>query len=124
MITYRRAPDLEERVRMLVERAGLHYVDVDRVRCVRSYGSASKGVSARIHSVSKAFLTGFGMKPAYVIEFITETFEKLSKEQQDKVIIHELLHIPKSFGGGLLPHGRLDFRKDVETINKIVKNST
>ncbi|MEM2237332.1 MAG: hypothetical protein QXR26_04205 [Candidatus Caldarchaeum sp.] len=29
--------------------------------------------------------------------------------------------LPKSFGGGLLPHGCLDFKKDVETINKIVK---
>ncbi|MEM4294841.1 MAG: putative metallopeptidase [Candidatus Caldarchaeum sp.] len=123
MITYRRSEDLEERVRRIVEKAGLHHVDLSRVRCVRSYGSASRGVAARIHSVSKAFLTAYDMKPSYVIEFVSEVFEKLSTEQQDEVIIHELLHIPKSFSGGLLPHGRLDFKKEVKTINKIVKNT-
>ncbi|MDJ0272224.1 MAG: putative metallopeptidase [Candidatus Caldarchaeum sp.] len=121
MISYRRAPDLEERVRSLVERAGLHHVDVERVRCVRSYGSVSRATAARIHSVSKAFLTGFGMKPCYVIEFIAEVFDKLPKEAQDEVIIHELLHIPKSFSGGLLPHGKFDFDRETRSISKIVK---
>ncbi|MCS7138105.1 MAG: putative metallopeptidase [Candidatus Caldarchaeum sp.] len=124
MITYRRAPDLDERVRRVVEKAGLHYIDFERVKCVRSYGSASRNVAARIHSISKAFLTAYGMKPSYVIEFISEVFEKLPSEQQEEVIIHELLHIPKSFAGGLIPHGRIDFRREVKAVRRIVKNST
>lgn len=108
-------------MRRLVERAGLHHVDVERVRCVRSYGSVSRSTAARIHSVSKAFLTGFGMRPCYVIEFIAEVFDRLPPEAQDEVIIHELLHIPKSFSGGLVPHGRFDFDKETRSVSKIVK---
>lgn len=99
----------------------MSYVDAERIRCVRSYGSASRNTAARIHSVSKAFLTGFGMKPCYVIEFIAEKFDKLPPQAQDEIIIHELLHIPKSFSGGLLPHGRLDFHKDTKTLKKIIR---
>ncbi|MEM2095287.1 MAG: putative metallopeptidase [Candidatus Caldarchaeum sp.] len=124
MITYRRALDLDERVRSLVEKAGLHYVDHSRVKCVRSYGSSSRTIAARIHSVSKAFLTAYGMKPSYVIEFLSEVFDKLTPEQQDEVIIHELLHIPKSFSGGLIPHGRIDFRRETRAVKNIVRNAT
>ncbi|HIQ29724.1 MAG TPA: metallopeptidase [Candidatus Caldiarchaeum subterraneum] len=123
MIVYRPAPDLEERVREIVKLAGLNYVDAKRVKCVRSYGSRGR-VYARIHSASKAFFTGLGMKPAYVIEFISENFDKLSQAEQEKIILHELLHIPKSFGGGLISHGRINFDKEVKILRKIIKSQS
>lgn len=42
-------------------------------------------------------------KAFYAIEFL-ERFDKMSKADQDKTIIHELMHIPKSFGGGFRQH--------------------
>lgn len=121
MIVYRPAPDLEKKVREIVRLAGLSYVDVSRVKCVRSYGSQGR-VYARIHSASKAFFTGLGMKPAYVIEFVSENFDKLDEDEKEKIILHELLHIPKSFGGGLVSHGRINFDKEVRILRKIIRS--
>ena len=44
-----------------------------------------------------------GVPAHYAIEFL-EPFEKLSKKDQEKTIIHELMHIPKTFGGGFRHH--------------------
>ena len=43
------------------------------------------------------------MPAYYAIEFL-ERFEKMPRDEQDKVIIHELMHIPKTFGGGFRQH--------------------
>lgn len=40
----------------------------------------------------------------YVLEFLSERFDRLDREEQIKTIIHELMHIPKTFGGGFKHH--------------------
>lgn len=47
-------------------------------------------------------------KGFYLIEAISEKFDKLPSEEQLKVIIHELMHIPKSFGGGFIHHDKVN----------------
>ena len=45
-----------------------------------------------------------GVKAFYALEFLSERFDKLSQEEQLKTIIHELMHIPHTFGGGFRHH--------------------
>lgn len=120
-IKYVRAPDLDERVKKIVKLLGLSYIDPDRVKCVRSFGAKAPKTIARIHGVSKAFLKGVNMKAHYVIEFISENFDALSEDEKNEIIIHELLHIPKTFSGSLLDHRRIDFDGEVKVLQKILK---
>ena len=122
VVRYVRARDLEEKIRELVERLALTHIDPTCVRCVRSYGSKARKTYARVHSASKAYVTGLGIRPTYVIEFISENFDKLREDEKIKVMIHELLHIPKSFGGGLIGHGSFDFDKVVEELYSTLKS--
>lgn len=124
MVRYVRAPDLEEIVRKVAEDLSMHHVDVTRIKCVRSFQSKAARTCARIHTASKAFITGIGVPPTYVIEFISKNFDNLSSEEKIKVIIHELLHIPKSFGGGVIGHGKLDFEEETERLYKHLSKKT
>ena len=45
-----------------------------------------------------------GIKAVYALEFLNERFGGLSKEDQVRTIIHELMHIPNTFGGGFRHH--------------------
>lgn len=119
-IRYVPAPDLEERVRTIVRIIGLNHIDFERIKCVRSYGSKSD-TYARIHGASRAFLAGLKMKPHYVIEFISENFDVLPEDEKDKIIIHELLHIPKTFSGNLLPHRGFKIDREVKILYKILR---
>lgn len=114
---YDYAPDLKERLREVVKILGMNHIDIDRVECLRSFGSSTKRTIARCHTIGKVMQKGMKVPAFYTIEFL-EKFDKLSKTDQDKVIIHELLHIPKTFGGGFRQH---DFVCE-ENINKLHRN--
>ena len=78
---------------------------LDSVSCIRSFGSSSRGTIARCHALGKAMQLGMGReKGFYVIEVLSRRFDKLSDAEKIKVLIHELMHIPKSFGGGFRHH--------------------
>ena len=80
------------------------HIVLERVKCFRSYGSSAKGTIARCHTIGKLMQKAIGVKAYYTLEFIHEKFDRLSKEDQVKTIIHELMHIPKTFGGGFKHH--------------------
>ncbi len=100
---YEEAPDLKERMNDIVKTLGMNYIDIGRVGCLRSFGSSTKRTIARVHALGKVMQMAMGTKAFYTIEFL-ERFDKLSKEDQDKTIIHELMHVPKTFGGGFRQH--------------------
>jgi predicted metallopeptidase len=100
---YELAEDLQERMEEAVRLLGMNHVDVERVICMRSLGSKTKRTLARCHALGKVMQLAMGTKAWYAIEFL-ELFETLSEKEQDKVIIHELMHIPQTFGGGFRHH--------------------
>jgi len=104
----------------IVQTLQLKHIQLDKVKCFRSRGSSTKRTIARCHALGKLMQKAIGIPAHYAIEFL-EPFEKLSKEEQDKTIIHELMHIPKTFGGGFRHH---DFvcEKNVEILYQKFQN--
>jgi len=102
-IKYERALDLQEQVKELVFYL-FPYVKLDSVVCLRSYGSRSRGTIARCHALGKAMQMGLDRKGFYLIEVISERFDRMTDIDRIKTLIHELMHIPKTFGGGFKFH--------------------
>ncbi len=105
-IKYEIADDIMQRVYEIVKTLGERHehIRLSGVYCVRSRGSQSRGTLARCHALSKIWQLALGIKAVYIIEVISEKFDRMSREEQDKVLIHEIMHIPKSFGGGFKHH--------------------
>ncbi|MEK6823748.1 MAG: putative metallopeptidase [Nanoarchaeota archaeon] len=80
------------------------HIKLDRVKCFRSYGTSSRGTIARCHALGKLMQKAIGIDAVYALEFLSERFDKLDEKDQIKTIIHELMHIPKTFGGGFRQH--------------------
>ncbi|MEM2886432.1 MAG: putative metallopeptidase [Thermoproteota archaeon] len=83
MPTYSDAPDVKELVDEFIESLDLYHIDKKRVLCVRSKGSKAGGTLARIHSFPKVYQKALGMRPVYIIEVISENFDKI--EEAEKV---------------------------------------
>ncbi len=104
MIQYLFAEDIDLRVKEIIQRLKMTYIDPTRVICLRSKGSKSKRVIARCHGLSRIMQVALRQEPHYTIEILSENFDRLSLEDQTKVLIHEILHIPHSFRGGFRTH--------------------
>ena len=102
---WKEAPDIKARVLRLMENLELDYLLGERLFFYRSEGSKSRAY-ARTWGLPKLWQNALGVEPAYIIEVISGYFDKLSPRDQDKVLLHEIGHIPKNFSGALLPHTR------------------
>lgn len=116
-IKYFPASDVKLLTDQLVQSLSFVHIPKDRLICVRSVGSKSRGVVARVHSFPKVWQKSLGMKSHYTIEVIAERFDDLSTTEKEKVIIHELLHIPRNFGGGFRHHRDWVTRRRVERLH-------
>lgn len=103
------ADDIKERIADLTSSGQFDYVVKDQVYCFRSTGSKSRAI-ARIWSLPKIWQQALDILPAYCLEVISERFDKLDYDEQSKVLVHELMHIPQTFSGALLSH-RHRYRK-------------
>lgn len=115
------ASDIKKKVDFLVKKLQISHIKAENLYCFRSFGSKSQA-RARIWSLPRIWQMALRTKPGYCIEVLSEKFHKLSENDQTKVLIHELLHIPRTFSGALLPHrGRGRVRVDGRAVNKLFK---
>lgn len=122
-ISYEKAADVEQIALGIVRTLSLGYIDVDRLHFYRSRGSKSRRVQARIHGMGRIWFDALGMKPHYIIEVISEEYDRLDQPEKERVIIHELMHIPIRFSGGFVPHkGRIN-RKTVEKMHRMYREA-
>lgn len=109
------APDVQARLTTIILALGMAHVDPDRIVCMRSRGSAASFL-ARIWPLDRVWQLALGVRPHYVIEVKQERFDRLRKSEQDRVLIHELLHIPRNFSGAVLPHRHAGDQIDERTV--------
>lgn len=101
-----------------ISRILFSHVQIERVKCFRSYGTSSRRIIARCHALGKVMQKAMGIQAFYALEFLSERFDKLDEEEKIKTIIHELMHIPKTFGGGFKHHNVVTERN----VNKFYKD--
>lgn len=113
------AQDVKSDLREVLRTIDLPYIELDRIHCYRTTGSKTKAY-ARTWAFPKIFQRALHVEPAYVIEVLSKHYDKLDDDNKKKVLIHELLHIPKNFSGALLPH-RTRSRNLHAVANKLFK---
>jgi predicted metallopeptidase len=117
-LKYSEAPDVKMLVDEIIDRLDLFHVVPQSVHCYRSKGSKSKRIIARIHGFGRIWQEALGLPPAYIIEVLSERYDRLSQEDKEKTLIHELLHIPKGFKGGFRPHKGYISRRRIDSLHK------
>ena len=117
-LRYEEAPDVKRLVGEVVDSLDLFHVVPQSVYCYRSKGSKSRNTVARIHGLSRIWQEALLRSPAYIVEVIYERYDRLSDEEKEKILIHELLHIPKGFSGGFRPHKGYISKKQVDKLHK------
>jgi len=113
-----KAPDIQQILTFVLASNEFEHVNRHRIICMRSQGAKARAY-ARIWAMPLIWQKALEIQPFYVIEFLSEHFDHLKAEEKMKVVIHELMHIPKKFSGGLVPHacfGKVINEKEVEVI--------
>ena len=120
-IKYYPSLDIKLKIRDIVEKLKMEHIDLSRVNCVISRGSKAERTIARCHALSKIWQKSLGTKGQYIIEVISENYDKLPEDEKEKVLIHELLHIPFNMGGGFKHHKNYVTNRRVEKLYKEYK---
>jgi len=120
-MNYKLAPEIKRQVRVLIKELNFTHIKPNQVWCIRSSDAKTRAY-ARIWGMSRLFHEVAGLPPTYIIEVINQHFEKLSPREQMKTLIHELMHIPKTFSGALLSHRGHHREISDREVEKIIKN--
>jgi len=118
---YESAPDVKKTINYLIEKLDLSYIKAKNIHCIRSLDAKTRAY-ARIWGMAKLFKEVAGIEPNYIIEVISKRFDKLNEREQIKTLIHELMHIPKTFSGALLAHRGRYHRINDREVERILRN--
>jgi len=102
-LEWQEARDVKKQASEILKVLNLSHIKLSRIFFFRTNGSKSRSY-ARIWTFPKIFQKALEVEPAYVIEVLSKYYDKLTPDEQKKVLIHEFLHIPKNFSGALIPH--------------------
>lgn len=97
------ANDVKRDLKKVLSHIDLPHIKMSKIHCYRTTGSKTRAY-ARTWAFPKIFQKALNVEPAYVIEVLSKYYDKLDDDAKMKVLIHELLHIPKNFSGALVPH--------------------
>ena len=117
-IKYYQSPELDKELEKIISKLEMRHIDISRVKCVKSYGSKARQTIARCYGLSKIWQQILGIDAHYIIELISERYNKLSEDEKEKVLIHELLHIPFNMGGGFKHHKNYVTERNVEKLHE------
>ncbi|MGI6278839.1 MAG: putative metallopeptidase [Patescibacteria group bacterium] len=119
-MNFEKADDIQGQVNNIIVGLDLAYINPKQIICFRSLGSSSRA-RARIWSLPRIWQQALDVPAHYAIEVLSENFDSLSKEEKAKTLIHELLHVPKTFSGALRPHRTGTFTLNQRAVNKLYR---
>jgi predicted metallopeptidase len=119
LVEWKSAPDVKRRINFLIENLQLGWLSKNLIYCVRSTGTNTRALS-RIWGLGRIWQITLKEKPSYIIEVISERYDRLGEMEQDKVLLHEIAHIPQNFSGSLLPHTRRGKNKFYDRVRILV----
>lgn len=112
--------EIKNELSTIIDRLSFSHIRKNNIFCMRAFDSKTRAY-ARTWAFPRIFQMALGMEPVYVIEIISRHYDKLSEEEKIKVLIHELMHIPKTFSGNLRPHqyGKKSINKEVKKLYEL-----
>ena len=118
---YEKAPEIKKQIEVLVRELHFDHIDPKFIHCIRSFDAKTRAY-ARIWGMAPLFHEVAGISPNYIIEVNARMFDRLSDREKIKTLIHELMHVPKTFSGALLPHRGRYHRINDREVEKILKS--
>lgn len=120
---YERATDVSEMLASIIDKLGFTHIPKNRVYCYRSYGSKAGSTIARVHSLPRIWQQALSEPAYYAVEVLSEQYDSLPYEEKEKTLIHELLHIPRAFGGGFRHHKDWVTKRRVDQLHRTLKQN-
>ena len=120
-MNYKIAPEIKQQIKYLVKQLNFSHVKVNQIHCIRSFDAKTRAY-ARIWGMSRLFKDVAGLEPHYIIEVNAKKYDKLPEREKMKTLIHELMHIPKTFSGALLSHRGPHHEISDREVEKIIRN--